>query len=227
MLAGVIHGLLAQPRGGLLSVGAVLALWAASSAFVSVMDGLNQAYRVPESRPWWRVRLTAIGLTVALSAFMIVGFVLAVFGGALVSWIGQYLGPAGVPILLVVRWVVVILVITLVVAAMYYACPDVEQEWHWVTPGSLMFTLGFGVTSAGFSYYVSHFGAYEKTYGSLGAVIILLAWMYMLAFFLLFGGQVNALLEHMSPAGKAPGDTQVPAVDEQAGRVARDERVRA
>ena len=227
MLETTVLGLLAQPRSGLVSLGAALSLWAASSGFGAVIDGLNGAYRIRESRPWWRVRLQAMALTIALSAFMIVAFVLAVFGGALALWLGQQLGAASVPVLLVARWVIVIGVITIVVAAIYYACPDVEQEWHWVTPGSVVFTLGFGLTSAGFSYYVGHFGSYDKTYGSLGAVIILQVWMYMLAFFLLLGGQVNALLEHMSPAGKKPGQREEPPAEVQAASIARDERVRA
>jgi len=218
MLSKVIQGLLAQKRSGLLSLGAVLALWAASSAFLSVIDGLDQAYGVVESRPWWRLRLEAMGLVVALSAFMIVGFVLTVFGGPLVLWLGQWLGPAGVLVLLVARWVVVIGVITMVVAAIYYACPDVEQDWHWITPGSLVFTVGFGATSAAFSYYVSHFGSYDATYGSLGAVIILLAWMYMLAFFLLLGGQVNGLLERLTTLAAPPQQAATPAPSEDRAR---------
>ena len=143
-----MRDVLARPRGGLVSLGAVLALWAASAGFTSVMDGLNLAYRVRESRPWWRVRLIAIGLTVALSAFMIVAFVLAVFGGLIASGLGPHLGPAAVPVLLGARWAIVVTVVTAVAATIYYACPDVEQEAAWVTPGSLLFTLGFGASSA-------------------------------------------------------------------------------
>ena len=221
VLERTVRGLLAQPRSGLLSLGAGLALWSASSGFASVMDGLNRAYRVRESRPWWRVRLTAIGLTVGLSLFMIVAFVLAVFGGQLAKLVGQTLGPAGVVAALVARWVVALGLIAFVVATIYYVCPDVDQQWVWVTPGSFIFTLGFAGASAGFSYYVGRFGSYEKTYGSLGAVIILLFWLYLLAFFLLLGGEVNALLEHMSPAGKMEGEREAAPVEVQAERIAR------
>ena len=84
---------------------------------------------------------------------------------------------------------------TLTVGVIYYACPAIEREWHWLRPGAVLFILGFAGSSAAFSYYVRRFAAYDKTYGSLGAVIILLLWMYMLAFFLLLGGELNALLE--------------------------------
>jgi membrane protein len=110
---------------------------------------------------------------------------------------------------------------------MFVACPDVEQHWRWEIPGSVLFTIGFAATSAAFSYYVGRFASYDKTYGSLGAVIILLVWMYLLAFFLLVGGQVNALLEHMSPAGKAPGQHEQPPAEVQAERIAEDDRARA
>jgi membrane protein len=218
MLEGVVRGILRQPRSGLLSLGAALALWSSSAAFASVMDGLNRAYRVSETRPWWRLRLHAMGLTLALSGFMILAFVLAVFAAPFSAWVGRVLGPAGGIASLVLQWVVVIAVVTLVAATIYYACPDVEQQhYHWVTPGSVLFTLGFGGTSMAFSYYVGRFGSYDRTYGSLGAVIVLLFWMYLLAFFLLLGGLVNALLEHMSPAGKQPGERRrqdvVPELD--------------
>lgn len=221
MLERTVRGLLRQPRSGLVSVGAALALWSASAGFAGVMEGLNRAYRVRESRPWWRVRLEAVGLTVGLSLFMIVAFVLAVFGGQLAKLVGQTLGPAGVVAALVARWVVALGLIAFVVATIYYVCPDVEQQWVWVTPGSFLFTIGFAAASAGFSYYVGHFGSYQKTYGSLGAVIVLLFWLYLLAFFLLLGGEVNALLEHLSPAGKMAGERAAAPVEVQAERIAR------
>jgi membrane protein len=83
----------------------------------------------------------------------------------------------------------------LTVTAMYYACPAIDRDWQWLRPGAVLFTVGFAGTSFAFSYWVGRFGSYDKTYGSLGAVIILLFWMYLLGFFLLLGGELNALLE--------------------------------
>ncbi len=194
-LAGVINGLLSQPRGGILSLGAVLALWSASSAFAGLMSALNVAYGVRERRPWWKVRLLAIGLTVALSFFMILAFVLAVGSGPLAAWVAEQLGPVGGIALLVANWLVVLGAITLVIASVYHFCPDVDLPWRWFSPGSVLFTLGFGATTVAFSYYVARFGSFDKTYGSLGAVIILLVWMYLLALFMLLGGEVNAYLD--------------------------------
>jgi membrane protein len=191
----VIHGLLGTRRGGLLSVGAVLALWTSSAAFLAVMNGLNRAYRVRETRPWWLVRLYAVGLTVALSVFMILAFVLTVFGGQGVALVARYFGPLAAAVALVVRWAISVGAVVLTVTAMYYACPAIDREWQWLRPGAVLFTVGFAGTSFAFSYYVGRFGSYDKTYGSLGAVIILLFWMYLLGFFLLLGGELNALLE--------------------------------
>ncbi len=195
MIAGVIRSLLEQPRGGLLSLGAILALWSASTAVTGLIAALNVAYGVPERRPWWKVRLTAIGVVIATSFFMILAFVLAVSSGPLATWVAGMLGPAGGIGLLVTNWLVALAAITLVTATVYHVCPDVDFPWRWFSPGSVLFTLGFILTTVGFSYYVARFGSYDKTYGSLGAVIILLLWMYFVGLLLLLGGEVNAYLD--------------------------------
>ncbi|HKQ17558.1 MAG TPA: YihY/virulence factor BrkB family protein [Solirubrobacterales bacterium] len=195
LIERTVRGLLETPRSGLVSIGAVLTLWTASAAFSAVMNGLNRAYRVRDPRPWWQARLYAIGLTVGLSAFMIVAFGLTVFGGELVDLVKTQLGPAAGTMALVVRWTITVGAVLLVVAAIYYACPAIEKDWQWMRPGAVLFTLGFAASSYLFSYWVGRFGSYDATYGSLGAVIILLVWMYLLGLFLLLGGELNALLE--------------------------------
>ena len=195
MIADVISSLLAQPRSGLLSLGAALALWGASTAVTGLMGALNVAYGVPERRSWWKVRLVAIGVVVATSSFTILAFVLTVSSGPLAAWVAGMLGPAGGLALLVGNWLVALAAITLVTATVYHVCPDVDLPWRWFSPGAVLFTLGFAATTLGFSYYVTHFGTYDKTYGSLGAVIILLLWMYFIALLLLLGGEVNAYLD--------------------------------
>lgn len=200
LLEGTIRDLLDRPRHGLVSLGATLALWTASSAVVAVVGGLARAYRAPEERPWWTVRLQAMGLTVGLSLLMVVTFVLTVFGGHLADLIGRVLGPAGELAARVIRWTVVGLAVIVVVAALDHACPAKPRRWRLLTPGSLVFMGGFAAASVAFNAYVGRFASYNATYGSLGAVIVLLFWMYMLAFFLLLGGEVNALLEDWARA---------------------------
>lgn len=216
-LASAVRSLLEQPRSGLLSLGAVLALWSASTAIAGVMGSLNVAYGVPERRPWWKVRLIAIGLTAALSFFMIVAFLLAVSSAPLAAWVAGMLGPLGGYTLLAGNWVMALAALTLVVATIYHVCPDVDFPWRWFSPGSVIFTLGFGLMTVAFSYYVRHFGSYDTTYGSLGAVIILLLWMYLVALFLLLGGEVNASLDRLAEgyldrvAAPASAESEVPA----------------
>lgn len=203
LLEAIIRGFLGRPRSGLASLGAILALWTASSAFVAVTNGLSRAYRAAEHRPWWRVRLGAMGLTIALSALMIGTFVLSLFGGQLATLIGRVVNPAAGFATAVISWAVTIGAAVVVMAAIDYACPATVPRWRWLTPGSLVFIVGFAACSTAFSYYVRTYAAYDHTYGSLGAVIVLLLWMYILAVFLLFGGEVNALLEHMAEEREA------------------------
>jgi membrane protein len=204
MIEGVIRSLLAQPRSGLLSLGVLLALWSASTAVTGLMGALNVAYGVRERRPWWRVRLIAVGIVVATSFFMVLAFVLAVGSGPLAARVADMLGPAGGLALFTVNWLVALAAITLVTATIYHVCPDVDFPWRWISPGALLFALGFAATTLGFSYYVTHFGSYDKTYGSLGAVIILLLWMYFIALLLLLGGEVNAYLDRAAADREPP-----------------------
>ena len=184
-----------------------------------------------DGTPEWSVISGDSTLEVAtdgLSAFLILAFVLTLFGGQVVDLVGRHVGPAAGVTALVVRWTITVAAVLLTVAAIYYACPAVEKDWQWIRPGAVLFTLGFAGTSAAFSYYVGHFASYDATYGSLGAVIILLAWTYILAVFLLLGGELNALVEeriHERNAAEAArtGEEQpeVQLAEEPPARVAR------
>ena len=205
---GVIRGLLGQPRGGLVSLGVAIALWSAASGFTSVMDCLNVAFGVTDRRPWWRTRLEALGLTVALSFFVIVAFALTLFSTPLAALVASYLGPLGAAVTLAINWSLSLALMTLVTATVYYVCPDVDdQSWQWLSPGVVVFILGFGGASLAFSLWVSRFAAYDKTYGSLGAPIVLLFWLYLLATCLLLGGELNALLVERRARVDEPTET--------------------
>jgi membrane protein len=197
---------------GLLSVGAVLALWSASSAMVSVMDALNVAYEVQDSRPWWKRRLTAIVLTVVFSVFLLVGLVLMMFGPI----IGQFIArPFGLSEVAVTVWNVVSVPIALLlvmtgIALVYYLAPDVEQDWRWVTPGAVLAVTLWVLMSLGLRFYATHFANYNKTYGSIGGIILLLLWLYLTGVVLLLGAEVNSEIEQAAarrgePTAKAPG----------------------
>jgi membrane protein len=205
-----VRQLVTGRRGGLLSFGILAALWTSSSALTAITDSLNRAYDVEEGRPFWKVRLIAIGLTVGLSAFIVVALVLLTFGPQLGRWVADLVGLGRMfeVIWNVVRWPVIVGLLVVAIALLYYFAPDVEQEWTWITPGSACAVLGWLLASLGFAFYVNRFGSYNATYGSIGAVIVLLTWMYVTGLFILIGGEINAEIEHAAPGGKDPGEKQ-------------------
>ena len=203
--------LVTEQRGGLLSFGILVALWASSSAIIAITDALNRAYGVKDGRPWWKIRGTAILLTIGFSLFIIAAVILLMFGPHLGSWLANAVGLGSIFELAwnILRWPVIVVLMIVALAILYYFAPDVEQEWRWVTPGAVFAATGWVIASLGFSYYVNNFGSYNKTYGSIGAVIVLLTWMYLTGFFIIVGGVINAEIEHAAPGGKAPGEKAI------------------
>jgi membrane protein len=175
------------------------------------MDSLNRAYDVDEGRPFWKVRGLAILLTIGLSAFIVGALVLLTFGPQIGGWIADLVSLGRVFELTwnILRWPVIVGLMVLAMALLYYMAPDVEQQWQWITPGSACAVIGWLLASLGFAFYVNHFGSYNATYGSIGAVIVLLTWMYVSGLFVLIGGEINAEIEHAAQDGKAPGEKQL------------------
>jgi membrane protein len=208
-----VRELVTNQRGGLLSLGILAALWTSSSAVTAIIDGLNRAYDVEEGRPFWKVRLMAILLTVGLSVFIIVSLILLTFGPQIGGWIADRVGLGSVFQVSwnILRWPVIVGLLIGAMALIYYMAPDVEQEWQWITPGSVVAVIGWLLASLGFSFYVNNFGSYNATYGSIGAVIVLLTWMYVSGFFILVGGEINAEIEHVAVSGKDPGEKELPS----------------
>jgi membrane protein len=195
-------------NGGLVSVGFLGALWTSSSAMVGMIDALNKAYDIEEGRPWWRVRLTAILLTVALAVFMVISFALVIAGPELADKLTRTFGFGSMfaTTWKIVQWPIALFLVSLGIGLVYYYAPDAEQDWIWITPGSVLATLLWLVVSLAFRYYVVSFGNYEATYGAIGAVIVLLTWLYLSGLVILVGAEMNAEIEHASPWAKAPGE---------------------
>lgn len=200
--------------GGKLSFGLVAALWFASFGMGAVGDTLNSAYGVRESRPFWRVRLISLGLTAALAALIISALALVLYGGEIGEGLaGRYdLGAAFVAVWNVIQWPIVLAFVLFGFALIYYHAPDLRhQKWYWITPGSLIGVALWLAVSFGFRLYLSYFDSYSVTYGSLGAVIILLLWFYMTGAAILVGGKANAVIEHAAarrgePEARLPGE---------------------
>jgi membrane protein len=192
-----------QKDAGLLSLGMLLAVSSSSAAMTAIIDTLNHAYSVEERRPWWKVRLTAIALTMAVSIFILVSFALILTGPTLATELAVSLGlgPAFEWAWKILQWPVIFAMVSVAVAFIYRFAPDVEQEWVWLTPGSVLATALWLLASLGFKYYVANWGAYTETYGLIGAVMILLLWFYISGLVILIGAEMNVEIEHAGQAG--------------------------
>jgi len=208
LLQDNIRALFMNKRQDLLSLGVVLALWASSNAMVAIMDAMNKLYEVHEGRPFWKVRLTAIFLVLALSLLFLLSLSLLMFGTRLGGMIADLVsfGTAFRVVWDILLVPVILFLLSLAVATVYYFTPDVEQQWKWISPGSFFVIPSWILISLGFSYYINNFSSYDKTYGSLGAVIVLLLWMYISGFVILTGAVINSVVEHSSKEGKVPGE---------------------
>ncbi len=188
-----------ERQGKLLYFGIITALWATSTGMTALIRALNQAYRVEDTRPFWKIRGVAILFTLGLSLFILIALILLVFGHQLGLWLAFFfrLGLFFLVLWDTLRWLSIISLLTFAFACLYYFSPNHKVDWQSIIPGSFFAVGGWIIISLGFSYYVNHFGSYEAVYGSLGAVIVLMTWLFFSAFIILSGGELNAILEKM------------------------------
>ncbi len=191
----------AAASSGKLTFGLVAALWSASVGFVAIQDSLNVVYRVKETRPYWKARLTAIGITFVLSVVitLMLGSLLAADFFARLAHRHIYhhaMDVLAAGSLRTLGWLVATGFLSLLFAIIYYFGPNVRvSQWRWLTPGSAFGMVGWLVASLGLRVYVHYFNNYSATYGSLGTVIILLTWFYLSGLMLLIGGEINSEIE--------------------------------
>jgi membrane protein len=206
-------------QGGLLTLGILTALWSSSTAMTAIIDTVNHAYGVEEGRPWWKVRLLAIALTIGGALFVLVSFALVIVGPQLAEPLARAfgLGSALEWTWRIVEWPVACALASMGIALVYYFAPDVEQEWSWLAPGTMFATALWLAASIGFRYYVINVTHYTETYGALGGAMVLLLWFYLSGFVLLLGAVMNANIEHAAPIGKQPGE-KVPGQMQKIGR---------
>lgn len=208
MFAGVVKQITSEQRGGLLSLGFVGALWATSSGMYAIMQQLNITYDVAEGRGFLRARLTAIGLSLLFAVLVLGGFSLIVLGGQIQGWLGERFSfsDALLTFFVVFRWVVILLGLLLAFALIYDLAPNVRQQFKFLTVGSVVGVAVLALASLGFAWYTQSFGNYDATYGSIGAVIVLMLWLYITGLAILFGSEINALIEHHAAGGKEKGE---------------------
>lgn len=202
ILGDRIQSLAKDNSVGLLTVGGIGAVWAASGGVVALMNALNTVYDVQETRPFWKVRGIALLMTLGGAGFSILAALAAVAAPVLAARMG---GPVET-VVNILRLPVAGILMMGVWALTYYLLPNTEQRFRFITPGSVFGVIVWLIASWGFSVYVANFGSYDANYGPLGGVIVLLLWMWITSQVLLLGAEINAVIEHKSPDGKAPGE---------------------
>jgi membrane protein len=188
-------------NGRKLTFGLAIALWAASAGFSAIQDSMNAVYKIKETRPYWKVRGAAVLISTLLSLLItaILSSLLAAdyFARLAGTHIYHHVLAIGSMVLIrVLGWIVAVGLLALLFALIYYWAPDVKQrQWRWLTPGGAIGIIGWALASIGLRVYLHFFNSYTRTYGSLGAVIILLTWFYLSGLMLLLGGEVNSEIE--------------------------------
>jgi membrane protein len=186
-------------------IGIALALWSASSGMVGLQMGLDVAYDVQDDRKFVKKRIVAFELMAAMVVLGGAATALIVFGAPLGDALRDNLpfGSAFVVLWTLIRWVGGLVALTALFATIYYLAPNRDTpRWVWVSPGGILAALIWLAASLGFSFYVSSFGKYAETYGSLAGVVVLLFWLYLTALAVILGGELNAELERQSAARK-------------------------
>src|SRR4051812_12823828 len=208
-------------NGGLLSIGLLGAIWSSSGAMVAVSSAMNRAYDIEEGRPWWKVRVQAIALTVALAVFVLLAFALIVAGPQLADFLARHVGfgPVFVWSWKILQWPISFVLVSTGFGLIYYYAPDAEQEWAWITPGAGTATVLWFVGTLLFRFYAVNFGNYQATYGTIAGIILMLLWFFLTGLVIVIGAEMNAEIEHASPWGKAPGE-KVPGQKKKIGLAA-------
>lgn len=195
-------------KAGLFSLGILLALWTSSAAVRSTMIAMNRAYGVEDGRPAWKRIPLSVLYTVAVAGAMLLVATLMVVGPQAMTWLAEQIGLEQTVVLVwsLIRWPLAVLMLIVVIAGVYYLAPDVKQEFRFITPGSVLAVVVWIAASLGFGFYAQNFANYNATYGSIGAIIIFLLYLYISSAVLLLGAELNAVIEHHAHEGKEPGE---------------------
>jgi membrane protein len=196
MVKDNLRDMVSEHKGGLLSFGVFLSLWTGSNAVISVIKPLNNAFKTEERRTYWKVRGITVLLVIGFSFFVIVSLLLLIFGNYIGMWIASLagLGTHFTIAWKILRWPLIFCLMATALSALYRYAPALKLEWRKIFPGAVTATGAWVAVSTAFSFYVNNFGSYNKTYGSIGAVIALLSWMYTSGFVILLGGEIIACM---------------------------------
>lgn len=203
-----IVSVVSTPSGGLLTVGILGTLWSASNAMTAFIKATNQAYEVEETRSFIAQKAIAILLTLFMLVAVIVALVLPIFGGAIIDMVSSFLSlPSQMEILFqVLRWVISIVVMSIVLAFLYKFAPNKHFPFKEVIVGAVIATVLWQLVSLGFSFYVANFSSYSATYGSLGGLIVLMLWFFLTGLILVIGAEINALNHKRKNVKNSPAE---------------------
>jgi membrane protein len=191
LIQNELHSIVTRQSFDLLTLGFVGTLWSASGAMLGLQQGLNAVHGVVESRPYWKARGIAVLMTLVTAGFFLGGALFALVG----PWVGRALGGKAEAAINLLRLPLAIGLVMFAWALLYWALPDVKLRFRFFSAGSVVGVLLWATASLGFSTFVANFGHYEATYGALGGVIVLLLWMWISAQVLLFGAELNNVID--------------------------------
>ncbi len=190
LVVEIVQGLVDSQDQGVLTIGIVLSLWSASLAFNGMVSLLNSAYEVEDTRSYLKTRALSILVTLIVTVFVLISGILLFFGDWL---IGQWVQNPWLRFFYtILRWGGIFVLINIGIQFVFFALPAKRLPWKLLSPGSVIASVGWILGSAGFRYYVNHFGDYQQLYGSLGALIVLMIWFYISSLFLLLGGEIDS-----------------------------------
>jgi membrane protein len=195
------------------AIGLLAALWSASGYVAAFMRASNAIYDIEEGRPIWKTLPLRVGLTVLLLTLVVISALGVVLTGGIATEVGSLVGvgDTAVSVWNIAKWPVILLVVSFMFAVLYWAAPNVKQPgFRWLSPGGILAVVGWLIASGAFAFYVSNFGSYNKTYGTLGGVIIFLVWLWLSNIMVLLGAELNAELERgrAIEAGMRPEDKE-------------------
>ncbi len=187
-----------NPRGGLLSVGFILALYFSTNGINSLIEAFNASYHIRESRPLIKQRLLSLGLTLLLSAMLIIAISSIIFGKVAVNYLTEFelISDNAGELILYGKWLSLLLMLFFGISILFHLGPAQKSKWKLFTPGTIFATIFIIITSIGFNYYINHFSQYNKIYGSIGTLMIILIWMYFNSIILLTGFELNASISN-------------------------------
>jgi len=187
-----------NPRGGLLSIGFVLALYFSTNGINSLIEAFNASFHIRESRPLIQQRILSLGLTLLLSIMLIIAISSIIFGKLTVNYLTEYelISDNAGKLILYGKWFIMLLMLFFGISTLFHLGPALKSKWKLFTPGSIFATIFIIITSIGFNYYINHFAQYNKVYGSIGTLMIILLWMYFNSIILLTGFELNASISN-------------------------------